>query len=184
MTYFSFSEFIFTAVSASIYGLVFEIFMVLIGFAPRFLSLVWSVASDTFIYSGKLRAVTPPKSREVRSGAVGRTVGFVITFLKTVVFCLGLFIVSYSALDGVVRVYAYACGIFGLIFARLILGAADKIKLPFKLLYKFLVVCLRVVTLPLRPLVSMLCRILPFITERIISISPRRAAYYLDKNKK
>ena len=180
MIYFTQNTYLLSIISASIFGVIFEISAFLVSIIPSTANFLSYLLRECLVYRTGIFS-RPEKAPKLRArGVVGHVVSAVAVFIKTVIFLLGLYLVCYAVLDGEVRLAVFLSGIVGVTVSKLFMSILSRLGPLMEIPIAFLIIVLRILTLPIRPLGLFFCKILPKFTEKIISICPSRNNYSLD----
>lgn len=146
MTYFSFNEIIFSILCAIIYGVGIGSLFQVARLIPQGLYALAKLPYLSIIYSGKIGQITTYKSAEGKGNKW--TLG-VSVFLKTVIFSIGLVLLSYMALDGEVRVFVILFSLLGFLLSYTVGFLLNKLIKLLSFIYKYVVIFMRVILYPL-----------------------------------
>ena len=171
--------------SATLYGAVYSIFFCLVGIIFSQIRIYFLIPAEVFGYNGSIWKVTLSERSQKEGKNKNKFINLFLSaaaFLKTLLFFLGITVMSYYALDGMIRLYFIAFAVFS---ARLLSLICDKIwKIILRallLIYKWIIIAFRIVTYPLRFAFCVLRRFLWKFADKIVLIIPDRGSSVLDK---
>ena len=117
-----------SAVLALLFGILAATFGAALSIFLHTVRLLPSLVRNTFFYRGRPLSVERGAFLPKPARRVSRVGAEVRRFLKIIAFALGFLLLSYLALDGIIRVYMLALSLTALFFARRLFF---KILVPF-----------------------------------------------------
>lgn len=154
MLYYSFYSYIAFAASALIYGLIFSFVILSISTVAFIISQIFRGVFLSVFYNGRLTDVLIPKSKEKKSKE-NKFLSNLACALKIIIFTLGFILVSYSAFDGEIRLFALVISILSFfVFSRYVFPIPERIIfLIFSKIIAYFCILIRIILYPLRRIV-------------------------------
>lgn len=180
MNTFSIQETYYSILSAAVYGCFFSFLCTICYLLTEYAKMLFFALKCTVIYDGSL--FSHLSKSDIKKEADGGLESEIFAAIKTVIFFLGLLLVSYVSLDGDIRIYVVAV-------AACTFYLSDKLLVRFftrALIFLFdkfiyvLTVFLRIILFPLRLIFVFAYKKLH--KSRLLLIKPRIST--LDNNKK
>jgi hypothetical protein len=175
MRYFSSEEIWLSIISALIYGAIFEIICIAFTVLTAYLTGLLRLPKSVFFYRGRLLSTPYSKAGCFDAAVTGRISQLISHSIGVVCFFVGLLLLSYYCLDGIIRIYVLVLVLSSLYLTRVLLR-----PIVTKAFFCLLRLILSVVTVALR-IITYLPRLLllhVLTLQQVRELSARVASAY------
>ena len=176
MIYFTSHEILVSVISAVIYGIVFGLFYSLISDLSKIPAAVLAMLKEGVLYKGRIFSKPQISVDEANSGVFNTVISVLKTAFTIFSFSLGFFLLSYWALDGVIRIYMLVLSLASDIITVKLSGLTLRKlwSLVFTYFELLTIYMLRIITFPFRTAILRL----------ILIVENAKARLPLKKNEK